>query len=144
MKNRSFVTLGILELLVAASAFGQQKLRADIPFEFHFKDMVMPAGQYDVDTDANNIRGLLSFSCYACQARAYAVTIPIGGGTEVPSEGRVVFNRYGDTYFFAEVWVPGRAQGGTLGKSKTELELERNAPSVSRVTLPGRVIIARR
>jgi hypothetical protein len=68
------------------------------------------------------------------------VTIPIGGGTEVPSEGRVVFNRYGDTYFFAEVWVPGRTQGMALSKSKTEREL-------ARVTLPARssqVILASR
>ena len=54
MKNRSFATLGILALLAAASAFGQQKLRYDIPFEFHFPDAVMPAGQYDVDVAGNH------------------------------------------------------------------------------------------
>jgi hypothetical protein len=36
MRNRSFATLGVLALLAAASAFGQSRLRYDIPFEFHF------------------------------------------------------------------------------------------------------------
>jgi hypothetical protein len=147
MRNRTFATLGILALLAAASAFGQQKLRVDIPFEFHFADMVMPAGQYDVDTDAHNIRNLLSFDCNACRAHAIALPYAIGGGTDAPSEGRLVFNKYGDTYFFAELWVPGRVQGGALSKSKTERELARTTPDMARITVPARtsqVTIARR
>ena len=147
MRNRSFATLGILALLVAASAFGQQRLRADIPFEFHFGDTVMPAGQYDVDTDVGITRNVLSLDCRACRSHAFAATIAIGGGAEPSAEGRLVFNKYGDTYFFAEVWIPGRLYGGALSESKTERELARAAPNVSRVTVPartGRIVMARR
>lgn len=140
MRNRTFATLGILALFAAASAFGQQKLRVDIPFEFHFADVVMPAGQYDVDTQARNVLNLLSFDCYDCRVHAIAVPYAIGGGKDAPIEGRLVFDKLGDTYFFAEVWVPGRPQGMALSKSKTEREL-------ARVTLPARssqVILASR
>ena len=139
MRNRTFAMLGVLALLAASSAFGQQNLRVDIPFEFHFADVVMPAGQYVVDTEARNIHNLLSFDCDAC--RVHAVAIPYAvGGRDVSSEGRLIFNKYGDTYFLAEVWVPGRIQGMALSKSKTEREL-------ARVSLPartGQVIVASR
>jgi len=36
---------------------------------------------------------------------------------------KLVFHRYGDTYFLSEVWVPGYAQGWALTQSKSEQEL---------------------
>jgi hypothetical protein len=147
MRNRSFTTLGVLALLAAASAFGQQKVRYDIPFEFRFLDTVMPAGQYDVNVAANNVRNLLSLECYACRAHGYTVTYGIGGGGDPPDEGRMVFDKYGDTYYLSEVWKPGDSQGGALAKSKTEREIARTTPDMARVILAARkshVTIAQR
>ena len=140
MRNRSFATLGTLTLLAAASAFGQQKMRVDIPFEFRFANSVMPAGQYDVDRDSSNVRNLLSLECRACRVHTYSITFPTGGGTDTPDVDRLVFNKYGETYFLAEVWTSGQSQGVALGKSKTERE-------IARITLPGQtsqVILAQR
>jgi len=147
VRKRSSAMLGVLVLLAAASAFGQQRLRYDIPFEFHFMDTVMPAGQYDVTAAANNMQHLLSIECSACRAHEYVVTVPVGGGTEVPAGGHLVFNKYGETYFFSEVWVPGNAQGGAVSKSKTEREAARTTPDVARITLLAgtrHVIVANR
>ena len=147
MKKRSFATLGVLALLAAGSAFGQTTLRFDIPFEFHFLDKVMPAGQYDVNVATNNVRHLLSLECYACRSHVYSTTFGIGGGGNPPDEGRLVFNKYGETYFLSEVWTPGELEGGGLSKSKTESEAARATPSVARVIVParkGQVTIARR
>jgi len=147
MKRRSFATLGTLFLLAAASAFGQQRVRYDIPFEFHFMDTVMPAGQYEVNAATNNVAHLLSLECYASRAHGISTTYGIGGGGNPRSEGRLVFNKYGETYFLSEVWTPGDLQGGGLSKSKTESETARATPSVARVTVParkGQVAIARR
>src|ERR1039458_2865470 len=102
MKKRSFATLGVLALLAAGSAFGQTTLRFDIPFEFHFLNKVMPAGQYDVNVAANNVRHLLSLECYACRSHVYSTTFGIGGGNP-PDEGRLVFNKDGEKYFLSEV-----------------------------------------
>jgi hypothetical protein len=140
MRNRSFVTLGALALLAAASAFGQQKLRVDIPFEFHVADAVLPAGQYDVDRNGHGMQNLLVLDCLACGSRAVSLTNQIGGN-DVPNQGRLLFNKYGDTYFLSEVWVAGYAQGGVLNQSKGERELARATVSArtSRV-----ITIARR
>ena len=147
MRNRSFATLSVLALLAVASAFGQSKVRYDIPFEFHFMDTVMPAGQYDVNVAFNNVRNLLSLECYAVRAHGYTVTHGIGGGTNVRDEGRLVFNKYGDTYYLSEAWAPGDSQGGALAKSKTEREIARATPDMAHITLAARkshVAIAQR
>src|SRR5271157_5146001 len=137
MRKRSFATLGILALLAASSAFGQEKLRVDIPFEFYVANVVLPAGQYDVDSSGRNIRNLLILDCFACETQAAALTFPAGGGSDVPTEGRLVFNKYGETYFLSQVWTPGNSYGSALSQSKTERELARATPH-ARITLPAR------
>ena len=147
MRNRSFATLGVLALLATASAFGQSRLRFDIPFEFHVLNTVMPAGQYDVNAAFNDMQNVLSVECSACRAHGYIVTYGIGGGTDVPDEGRLVFNKYGDTYYLSEVWTPGNSQGEAVAKSKTEREIARTIPDMARITPAARkshVTIAQR
>ena len=147
MRKSSFAALGVLVLLAAVSAFGQQRLRYDIPFEFHFGDKVVPAGQYGVTWAANNVQHLLSIEGRDSGVHGYAVTFPVGGGTNRPDEGRLVFNKYGDTYFLSEVWAPGYAQGGAISKSKTEREISRISPAAVRVALAAgssHVIMAKR
>jgi hypothetical protein len=147
MRNRSFATLGVLALLATASAFGQSRLRYDIPFEFHFLNTVMPAGQYDVNAAFNGLQNVLSVECSACRAHGYTVTYGIGGGGNPSYEGRLVFHKYGDTYYLSEVWTPGNAQGGALAKSKTEREIARATPDMAHITLAARkshVAIAQR
>jgi hypothetical protein len=129
MKKRTFATLGTLALLAAASAFGQQKTRVNVPFEFHVSDVVLPAGEYEVSVGANNMDSLVSVDCSANQAQAIASTFPIGGGADALIEGRLVFNKYGETYFLSQVWSPGYSQGRAINKSKTENEIVRDTRS---------------
>ena len=125
MTKRSFATLGTLALLAAASAFGQQRIRVDIPFEFHLADAVLPAGQYEVNVGAHNMESQVSFDCSASQAQAITSTYPTGGGADALTEGRLVFNKYGETYFLSQVWSPGYSQGRAMNQSKTEHEIAR-------------------
>jgi hypothetical protein len=137
---RSFATFGALALLAAASAFGQnsgQRLTADIPFEFHVATGVMPAGHYEVTLS----RSTVSLDCFDCQARAIAGMISIGGGiNDARPDGRLVFTKYGSTYFLSEVWSPETAVGSALPKSKTEREVARTAS----LAPTSQVLLARR
>src|SRR5271157_1209804 len=139
MRKRSFATLGILAWLAAFSAFGQEKLRVDIPFEFHVANAVLPAGQYNVDPSGRNIPNLMTLDCDACGTQATALTFSAGGGASIPTEGRLVFNKYGETYFLSEVWTPGNAYGRALSESKTERELARTTTH-ARITLPAATV----
>jgi hypothetical protein len=140
MRNKSFATLGILGLLATASAFGQSRLKADIPFEFRVGDTVMPAGQYDVNLPAIGGPDRLYLTCYKCRATTSAATQKVGALDAHTAKGRLVFNRYGDTYFLSEAWSRNSGVGTVLLKSKTEREATRRASQ----TPTTEVVLARR
>jgi hypothetical protein len=107
----------------------------------------MPAGQYDVDLSAIYTRSLLTVRSDTCRVSAIAPTDKVDGDINTPTKARLVFNKYGDTYFLSELWSGGYAQGSALQKSKTERELARTTPGIARITPPAQtsvVILARR
>ena len=120
MKNRAFATLGLLALLATASAFGQQRMTVDIPFEFSTGTAVMPAGQYSVTQSLDS--GRISLACDACQVSGRFLTHAVGSYTALNESGRLTFNKCGDTYFLASVWLPGSGVGSALPTSRNERE----------------------
>jgi hypothetical protein len=145
MRNKSFAKLALVASLAATSAFGQQLfgqqiLKADIPFEFRVGSTVMPAGQYEVNLSFGNIPGMLSLRCYECRATALAKTINADAG-QARTEATLVFTSYGDTYFLSAVWSPDRREGNALPKDKSEREIARSASLVARTS---EVLLARR
>lgn len=133
MRSRYFATMGTLALLATASAFGQQTLRIDVPFEFSVNNKVLPAGNYDVTCPSGVlfVRGAMS--------SAVAPANYIGTGDNEKAEARLVFNKYGDKYFLAEAWTrPGATNGAGLPKSRTEREIARANPDVARIAVPVR------
>ncbi len=141
MRNRSFATLGVLALLAAASAFGQEGLRANIPFEFRIGTTVMPAGQYVVDRPVNGASGILSVQCHTCAAHVLVLVYNGRGGPKVArGEGRLSFNKYGDTYFLSSAWLFGDGSSSALPLSKAEREIGHSASlaQTSQVVLAAR------
>jgi hypothetical protein len=125
MKSRVFATLTLLTLLTAATVFAQggAVMEANIPFEFRVGTTVLPPGQYNVRSESLN--GVLSIRCHECKAGALILTNGIEAG-KIPETGKLVFNRFGKTYFLSTVWTPGYSLGRELPKSKAERELARN------------------
>jgi len=105
-------------LLATVSAFGQQRMRINIPFEFNAGATVIPAGQYTVTQDLRS--GMTNLACSACQVDVRFLTHQIGSYT-TPGESKLVFNKYGNTYFLASVWTSSGV-GGALPTSRTERE----------------------
>jgi len=135
MRNKSFAALATLALLASASAFGQTKLTADIPFEFSYSGKVMPAGHYDI----SRTPVVLVVRNFTSRAGALATTNNIGGGDNDNKQSRLTFNKYGDKYFLAEAWSgPGSAWAVGVPMSKTEREIARESRDVARVTVPLR------
>jgi hypothetical protein len=138
MANKSFATLGILALLAAASAFGQTKLTADVPFEFSFASQVMPAGHYDI----TRTPAVLMVRGFTSGVGALSPTTNIGDGKD-SDQGRLVFHKYGDKYFLAEAWAsPRTSVGAGVPKSRTEREIARGARDVARIEIPARAAVA--
>ena len=136
MKN-NLVRVSILVLGAAAAyAQGVGPLKADIPFDFNARGMSMPAGNYSIDTKNPMIVVLRSH-----ENRVNAV---VGAGAveslTTQKEGRLVFHRYGNQYFLAQVWIAGRSSGDEVRKSTTERGIRRELAALRQK--PERVEIA--
>jgi len=78
---------------------------------------------------------------------ALSTTYPIGSATSESPEPRLVFHKYGDKYFLAEVWCdPGDSYSAGVLESKEERELAGNGKKTASATVPARtdvVLLAR-
>ncbi|MCU1265508.1 MAG: hypothetical protein JWM21_1826 [Acidobacteria bacterium] len=110
-----------------ASANGQSlKTKASIPFEFVVGDQTLPAGAYVVSAitssgDASRI------SDGASENSAVRLTMPANGTT---NHAKLVFHRYGERYFLAEVWST-RDDGRQLNTSSEERAIQKELSRIA-------------
>jgi hypothetical protein len=132
MLTKTIAGACLLALLVAAPAFTQTNLKANIPFDFKMGATQMTAGEYTVVFLAPSIVQLVRDDRKAsCAVNAMAVQ-----ANTTPDAGRLVFNKYGESIFLSQIWRPGYDQGRELHKSKVELEVARNNAGVQRASVP--------
>ncbi len=108
-------------LLAASAAFAQTKqgdVTADIPFPFVVAHQTLPAGHYIVSPANADAVGIHD-------ANNRGTFVPTLSTQRSPNDNscKLVFHRYGDTYFLSEVWVAGNSNGRTLFRSRAEREL---------------------
>ena len=123
MKKQLFVLLG-LGLLVGMSAYAQTlNLKADVPFNFIISGATLPAGEYA-------IKGVGAGSAIAVRGpnpKANMFVLSQACASIDPAkQSKLVFHRYGDRYFLAELWVAGSDSGRQLAKSPREMEVARD------------------
>ena len=137
MKNvvaKGFAKVGLLAVItiiaVSASAKAQSldnRLTANIPFDFSVADKKLPAGKYWVSrARQGNGDQIVQIESADGQASISRLTIPVITLNPM-NKGSLVFHRYGDEYFLSEIWPAGGQTGRELPKSRTERELARKA-----------------
>ena len=106
-------------LLAAASAMGQMRpgdLVAEVPFAFHAGTQTLPAGRYIVAAVDGDLR--------ISNSQGRGLFVPTHPASRTAGDGtKLVFHRYGDTYFLSAVWVTGNTTGRELFRSRAEREL---------------------
>jgi hypothetical protein len=121
----SVITLGFS----FAPALGQNlayKVRANVPFDFTVADKQLPAGRYSIGRVEQGFdSNILSITGLDNSSNIVRSSLPIQG-RETTNVGRLVFHRYGNRYFLAELWLSGSSTGRKLFKSRSEREVERN------------------
>jgi len=110
-----------LNMLLAAPAFSQTTMSADIPFRFHVGGASLAAGQYRLSWANRDAR---AWCIRAADGKPGALfTSPIGvEAKKAPERGALVFHGYGNTYFLSQVRVAGQTTGWQLMPSKAERE----------------------
>lgn len=128
MFKRALVMIGAAALTFAAFtgvATAQEQMAVNIPFDFVAGNKTLPAGEYYVRS-ADAGRTLLLVDRRDSSASAFVPTIG-AIAKEAQSQSKLVFNRYGDRYFLAQVWSQGYLQGRQLLKSDREREISMTA-----------------
>jgi hypothetical protein len=129
MKRYFTTTIAIIMFLAAlaiaakAHASGSQKMRARIPFAFHVGKTELPAGEYTIVVlNPNSDRKVLQIRSADGKRSALIHTSELN--TRAPDQTKLVFNRYGDKYFFAQAQLAGESTTLAAVKSTAERKEE--------------------
>lgn len=120
MKTRKLMTAIAIVLVLAvisarAAAQVEPTIKANIPFSFRAGETLMPAGSYRI-RQVTRIWNMLEI-----EHNTDLVMLP-AGNWEVPRNpvAKLIFRRYGDAYFLAQVWMADRRS--ELFQTKLERE----------------------
>ena len=107
--------------VVAIVAVHAQTLnfKVKVPFDFIVGGQTLPAGQYSVDV--RTVSGVVTINCVDQKGAAGTIGLPLSA-VGAQNEEKLVFHRYGDTYFLAQVWAGG-SYGRKLPTTNREHEL---------------------
>jgi hypothetical protein len=125
---RTLITICLL--FTAATLFAQtenhQLMRVKIPFSFSVQDRSLPAGEYNIFT----VLPERAIRITSTDGRYSAIVNTLPNYASSPSENsRLIFHRYGDEYFLAEVWTAGQDVGRNPMLSKPAMDLASNGSS---------------
>jgi len=125
MKKQLWQVAGFLAALLATSTAVGQTKQSDstvhIPFAFTVANRALPPGVYIVTRPGGKV--LRIFNSGSNDQGTFAITNNVEGRAE--ERGKLVFHRYGNTYFLSEVWFAASRSGRKVLQSQSEEELAR-------------------
>jgi len=108
-------------------------IRARIPFDFIVANKTLVAGEYFIQR-AQPYSGDGMVSVRSADGRTKLIRLSNSVQTLDPkAQVTLVFHRYGNQHFLAQVWPAGATIGRQLPKSRTERELERQVRDAGRI-----------
>lgn len=120
MKLFRIVLCTVLFAAVGA-AVGQTKagdVVVDVPFAFSVAEQRLPAGHYIVGAAGTDLIRIFN-------AQTPGLFVPTHSGVRSKSDAsKLVFHRYGNSYFLSSVWITGNTFGKEMFRSRAERELE--------------------
>jgi len=131
MTKNIIAKLSLTGLLAITPAFAQNLATATIPFDFTVGQTKMTAGAYTV---RSIVPGAIQVVRDDSKASVFVITNGVQA-SQAPKGTSLVFNRYGDSYFLAQLWIAGNQLGKQLPKSKPEMEVARAAGSVRQASV---------
>ena len=124
MKRSFYIPLAIVVLLgalassVHAQSGSSQRIIASIPFNFKVGKTTLPAGKYTVTVvNPNSDRRILQIRSTNGRSSAMVVTTGVIG--DVAEKSKLVFERDGDRYIFAQAQLAGDSTSLAPVQSRT-------------------------
>ena len=122
MKNQVYKLVAIFAIflgLAVANVQGQTPSRVEvkIPFEFSAGKTTLKPGVYTVKRMSGNLLTLRNVD----NKSSVILNAPVNlSSTDVEATERLVFNKYGDRYFLAQIWPTVDSGRELLREKKTE------------------------
>jgi hypothetical protein len=134
MKNQLFALIGLGLLLATASAYAQTGVvKANVPFNFIVEKTQIPAGEYLIQ---NISQTGTAMSIESSDRKLVKVVLPNAcESTQAPEKTKLVFHRYGDQYFLAQIWTEGNDRGRELPRTQRESEVAMSYPAAQDVVV---------
>jgi hypothetical protein len=112
------ILVGGLTISAQAQTAGAQKVVANIPFAFNAGNTNLPAGKYTITVlNPSSDRKILQIR----STKGPSATVPTTAESgNISDDAKLVFQRYGDRYFFAQVQMAGDSTSLAAVKSNTE------------------------
>jgi hypothetical protein len=134
MKNQLFALIGLGLLLATASAYAQTGVvKANVPFNFIVEKTQIPAGEYLIQSVTQSG---VAMSIESLDRKLVKLILPnTCESTQAQEKTKLVFHRYGDQYFLAQIWTEGNERGRELPKTRRESEVAMSYPAAQDVVV---------
>jgi hypothetical protein len=124
-KNLLSLAMSLALLMSTAAQAQSTHLKITVPFEFTAGTVQLPAGEYEVKTVGPSGGPLLSIRSLNSDKGLYIGSNSCQSLNPV-ADAKLVFHRYGQQYFLAEVWNRHSSVGQQIQISSRQTELARN------------------
>ena len=113
------VMVGSMALAAQAQSSGRVQLIANIPFDFQVGNKKLPAGEYTV-VQVNPASDNAVVQLRSKDGSASALVQMSAAMGRAEKSAKLIFNRYGDNYFFAQAWIDGDQNGLQAATPRSE------------------------
>ena len=130
MKRYLQITIAIMIVSVVfavgahAQTGGPQTMRAKIPFAFTVGNKSLPAGVYTIRI-LNPTSDRKALQIRSEDGRASAIVQTLGVNGSLAGDAKLVFRRYGNSYFFAQLQMAGETTSLAAAKTRAERAAQR-------------------
>ena len=128
MKRTGYMVLAAVALVLMSlvPAYAQLKTSAtvNIPFTFTVDDVRMPAGEYLITSPSEKVISIQRVG--GTEAKVTLTTS--GSAARMTGPAKLVFHKYGNSYFVAAAWMPKSDHAQEFLTSASEIEVARTTP----------------
>jgi hypothetical protein len=133
-KNLLSLAMSLVLLMSVAAQAQSTHLKITVPFEFTAGNVQLPAGEYEVKTVGSWPGALLSIRNLTSDKESFIHSNSCQS-QKPASDARLIFYRYGQQYFLAEVWNRNSSLGNQIQISSRQTQLLARNQSKDEVVL---------
>jgi hypothetical protein len=128
MKRHFLVLIALAAFtFLTTNAYGQagKTANANVTFDFQIGDRLYPAGNYRIESFSRQSDNILRIKSLggANENQLILPNVAIAGTRQMP---RLVFHKYGETYFLSEIFLNTEKWGYSIRPSRRQRENEKN------------------